>query len=229
MLARTLVPAVGLMLFAGHAMAASDVAINIVGVQLRNATNQTRTSAPATIDPAFQYNYSMNGVMVKGVGGVLGILYPNPVTLESVMGNLGGGAFATEAVLMNPSGQLPATLVDETYSGSTVQLGVTFTFSAHLTTSIDATGIASFAFTNVSITSSNPLLAPGYLQVTAGTVNISVGCIADFDLDGGVSGSDVSAFFSAYEQGLTSADVDGSGGIEGTDIAVFFSHYEQGC
>ncbi len=229
MLARTLVPALGAMLLAGHALAASDVSIDIVGVQLRNATNQTRTSSPATIDPAFRYNYAMNGVMVKGVGGVLGILYPNPVTLESVLNSLGGDAFATEAVLANPSGELPATLVDETFTGSTVQFGVTFNFSAHLTTSINSAGIAAFSFTQVAITSSNPLVQPGYLQVTAGTVNISVGCIADFDLDGGVSGGDVAAFFAAYEQGLPEADVDGSGGIEGTDVAVFFEHFEQGC
>lgn len=230
MLARTLVPCLAACtLLAGNALAASEVAIDITGVQLRNATVQTRTSAPAQIDAAFRYNYSLDGVMVRGVGGVLGLLYPNPTSLESVLAALGGDGFTTEAVLANPSGELPALLVDQTLAGSTVQLGVTFSFSANLTQTIDADGIAAFSFTEVSITSSNILLQPGYLQVTSGTVNISVGCIADYDLDGGVTGSDIGAFITDFEQGLAEADVDGSGGIDGSDLALFFERFEQGC
>lgn len=230
MLARTLVPALAACsILAGHASAANEVFIDITGVQLRNATNQTRTSSPATIDAAFRYNYSLEGVMVRGVGGLLGILYPTATSLETVLAALGGGAFTTEAVLANPTGELPAVLVDQTLAGQTTQLGVTFTFSADLTTGIDAAGLASFSFTNVSITSSSPLLQPGYLQVTTGSVHISVGCVADYDLDGGVTAADIGAFFADFEQGLADADVDGSGGIDGTDIGVFFQHFEAGC
>jgi hypothetical protein len=118
---------------------------------------------------------------------VLGILYPNATSLETVLAALGGDAFTTEAILANPTGELPAILVDETLAGQTTQLGVTFTFSADLMTGIDETGLASFSFTNVSITSSSPLLQPGYLLVTTGSVHISVGCVADYDLDGGVT------------------------------------------
>lgn len=230
MVARTLVPSLAACVFlAGNALGASEVSIDITGVQLRNNTNQTRTSAPATIDPAFRYNFSFDEVMVRGVGGVLGILYPNPTSLATVLDALGGDAFATEAVLANPSGELPALLVDQTLAGSTVQLGVTFTFSARLTTAIAADGVASFSFTEVSITSSNILLQPGYLQVTSGEVLISIGCIADYDLDGGVTASDIGAFFADFEQGLLEADVDGSGGIDGSDLALFFERFEQGC
>lgn len=230
MLARTLVPALAACtLLAGHALAASEVSIDITGVQIRNATNQTRTSAPAVIDPAFRYNYSLQGVSVRGIGGVLGLLYPNPTPIETVLASLGGGAFTTEAVLPNPTGEIPAVLVNQTLTGSTVQFGVTFSFSANLTTSIDADGVASFSFTQVSITSSSIIFQPGYLQVTQGTVNISVGCVADYDLDGGVTASDIGAFFTDFEQGLAEADVDGSGGIDGSDIALFFERFEQGC
>lgn len=54
-------------------------------------------------------------------------------------------------------------------------------------------------------------------------------CLADFDHDGGVTGSDVAAFVACYEQGLPEADVDWNGGIDPTDLAVFFARYEAGC
>lgn len=54
-------------------------------------------------------------------------------------------------------------------------------------------------------------------------------CLADYDLDGGVSGSDIGAFFTDFEQGVERADVDLDGGVTGSDIAVFFEHYEAGC
>lgn len=54
------------------------------------------------------------------------------------------------------------------------------------------------------------------------------GCAADYDQDGGVTGSDIGAFFADYEQGLACADVDGDGGVTGGDLAFFFSVFEAG-
>lgn len=54
------------------------------------------------------------------------------------------------------------------------------------------------------------------------------GCAADFDEDGGVTGSDIGAFFIAYEQGLDCADVDANGGVDGGDLAAFFEVFEAG-
>jgi len=53
-------------------------------------------------------------------------------------------------------------------------------------------------------------------------------CPADFDQDGGVTGSDISAFFAEYEQGAPCADTDLDGGVTGADIAAFFMAYEAG-
>lgn len=211
------------------AIAVQAVSIDLTGVQIRNATNQTRTSSPNLIDPAFQYSYTIRNANVRGVGGVLGLLYPNPVSLESVISGLGGGVFGTSALINNPTGTIPTTLIDQTLAGSTVQLGVTFAFSANLVTSINAQGVASFVVSSASITSSSPFLAPGYLQFTSGFVDIATSCIADFDQDGGVTGADVGAFFNDFQQGFDSADVDGSGGIDGSDIGFFFTRFEQGC
>lgn len=53
-------------------------------------------------------------------------------------------------------------------------------------------------------------------------------CPADYDLDGGVTGSDIAAFFSDFEQGQVCADTDQDGGVTGGDIAAFFVAFEAG-
>jgi hypothetical protein len=62
------------------------------------------------------------------------------------------------------------------------------------------------------------------------TVIVTVGIvsIADFNNDGGVDGSDVDAFFAAWEDGNPSADVNVDGGVDGADIGTFFEHWEAG-
>ena len=49
----------------------------------------------------------------------------------------------------------------------------------------------------------------------------SVPCPADFNQDGGVDGSDVVAFYAAWESGDPSADVNQDGGIDGGDVDTF--------
>ncbi|MBS0195956.1 MAG: hypothetical protein JSR77_04285 [Planctomycetes bacterium] len=53
-------------------------------------------------------------------------------------------------------------------------------------------------------------------------------CPADFNQDGGVDGSDVDAFFAAWEVGDSSADVNFDGGVDGADVATFFAAWEAG-
>jgi len=53
-------------------------------------------------------------------------------------------------------------------------------------------------------------------------------CVADFNDDGGIDGSDFGAFFTAWEEALPASDVNFDGGIDGTDIEVFFSFWESG-
>jgi hypothetical protein len=56
----------------------------------------------------------------------------------------------------------------------------------------------------------------------------STGCVADFNLDGGVDGADVNAFFTAWELGEASADVNLDGGVDGADVGAFFAVWENG-
>lgn len=53
-------------------------------------------------------------------------------------------------------------------------------------------------------------------------------CPADFDMNGGVDGGDLAAFFTDFEAGAACADVDLNGGIDGGDLAAFFFSFEQG-
>ncbi len=54
-------------------------------------------------------------------------------------------------------------------------------------------------------------------------------CPGDFNIDGGVDGSDVDAFFLAWEAGLSNADINVDGGVDGTDVEAFFGFWEAGC
>lgn len=53
-------------------------------------------------------------------------------------------------------------------------------------------------------------------------------CPADFNQDGGVDGSDIDAFFTAWEAGSCDADTNFDGGIDGSDIDPFFATWEAG-
>jgi hypothetical protein len=53
-------------------------------------------------------------------------------------------------------------------------------------------------------------------------------CPADFNQDGGVDGSDVDAFFAAWENGQEEADVNYDGGVDGADVDTFFAAWEAG-
>ncbi len=53
-------------------------------------------------------------------------------------------------------------------------------------------------------------------------------CPADYNMDGGVDGADVDAFFTDWEAGSSNADVNGDGGTDGADVQTFFIAWEAG-
>jgi hypothetical protein len=53
-------------------------------------------------------------------------------------------------------------------------------------------------------------------------------CPADFNQDGGVDGSDIEAFFVAWEASDAAADVNLDGGVDGSDVETFFTAWEAG-
>lgn len=73
------------------------------------------------------------------------------------------------------------------------------------------------------------LLQPGLIDgiLAGGAYPSCGGCIADWNADGGVDGSDVQAFFADWETG--DADVNEDGGTDGSDVQAFFTFWEAGC
>ncbi len=53
-------------------------------------------------------------------------------------------------------------------------------------------------------------------------------CPADYNMDGGIDGQDVQAFYADWELGLTPADVNQDGGVDGADVQFFFEVWEAG-
>jgi len=53
-------------------------------------------------------------------------------------------------------------------------------------------------------------------------------CPADFNMDGGIDGGDVEAFFVAWKAGEGAADVNADGGVDGADVETFFVAWEAG-
>jgi uncharacterized membrane protein len=54
-------------------------------------------------------------------------------------------------------------------------------------------------------------------------------CLADFNADGGVDGSDIESFFRAWEISDPRTDVNQDGGVDGGDIEPFFETWQNGC
>jgi hypothetical protein len=52
--------------------------------------------------------------------------------------------------------------------------------------------------------------------------------VADFNRDGGTDGSDVNAFFAAWEMGIPAADANSDGGVDGSDAEAFFFYWSNG-
>src|ERR1043165_6049057 len=83
----------GLLICAGVASGQESVQLPLTGLVVQNATNQSATSAPNTIGAAYRYHYVINA-QVRGVGGLLGLFYPNPVPLAQVMETFAPGSSA---------------------------------------------------------------------------------------------------------------------------------------
>ena len=75
----------------------------------------------------------------------------------------------------------------------------------------------------LTVTDNGGLTASDSLVVT-----VNPGCFADYNLDGGVDGSDIDAFFNDWQQGNAAADANADGGIDGGDIEAFFVVWAAG-
>jgi hypothetical protein len=211
----------------GLAQAAETVSIPLTGVQLRNATNQSRDSAPNALTPAQRYTYSIDG-LVRGRGGALGSLFPNPTPLAQVLEQLApGSSDSLRGQFWNLAGTHPISPEPTVFSGSTVLLGITITFSATVTVGVRADGVAFFSLTDVVL---SPSFLTGYLEFTSGAAEISrVACAADLNGDGVIDFNDLLEFLNLYNASDSLADVNTDGVVDFNDFLAFLNIYNTPC
>ncbi len=225
--ARSAVTLVALASFTASAMADDLAVINLTGLKIKNATNQTKSSAPDAIDAGARYAYVVDG-MVKGDSGLLAALYPSPTPLATVLESFQPGASeALAGAVNNLSATHPVVMLDQTFSGTTVILGFNVTFGARFTVGIDAGNNAYFSLTNVVI---DPSFIVGSMTFSSGTATIKrVACAADSNCDGFVNGDDFDLFATWFDTASPRGDFNRDGFVNGDDYDLFAESFEAGC
>jgi hypothetical protein len=218
---------------AGAAAAQQSVSINLAGVQLRNATNQTRSSAPNTISPAYRYSYQITG-MVRGAGGLLTLVYPSPTPLATVLEGLAPGSSAfLSGTAENCSGTHPVGFAPGSQSGTAVISGTTVTYGLTISFGIDAAGVASFNLTDVTLT---PTII-GYFVFDSGSATITRQYVCPANCDGSTSEpvlnvQDFGCFLNKFASGDAAANCDCSTAepvLNVQDFACFLNQFAAGC
>jgi hypothetical protein len=220
----------------GTCVADTTAAIDLTGVQLRNATNQARSSTPDAIDPGCSYSYSISG-LVRGRGGpftVLQVLFPNPTPLAQVLETLspGSSVFLNGAVTSPNGGTHPVGLTSQTFEGTQVLLGITVVVRLTISVGIDASDFVSFSIREVTL---SPSSLVGYLEFTSGSamVTSTPTCGADFNRDCFVDFFDYDDYAQCFEGGACppgrDADFNGDGFVDFFDYADYVAAFEVGC
>jgi hypothetical protein len=219
---------------AAPAAAQESVAVPLTDLRIQNGLNQSRSSAPNTISPAFRYHYDIDG-MVRGQGGVLGTLYPSPTPLATVMEVLApGSSEALEGIVDNCTGTHPVGLSGLQTSGSTTLLGINVNYAMTLSVGIDANNHAYFTLTDVVLT---PSLLVGSLLFTSGEAVITRVnfCLANCDestAEPVLNVADFSCFLAKYAAGDPSANCDCSTSepvLNVADFSCFLQKFAAGC
>ncbi len=214
--------------------AQQQVSIDLTNLQIRNATNQTRSSSPNTISPALRYHYAITG-NVHGVGGALGALYPSATPLATVLEALAPGSSAyLSGDADNCPGTHPIIIPPQTQAGSTSILGISVNYAFTLTFGIDSSNVASFSITNVVLT---PSALTGYLQFNNGSATLTRVYVCPANCDGSTTPpvlnvNDFSCFLNKFAAADTSSNCDCSTTtpiLNVLDFSCFINEFAAGC
>lgn len=208
-------------------LAAPSVQVPLTGVSITNGVSSaanTRSSAPAALDPALRYRFQISG-NVRGtpLNSILGLLYFSPTPVVNIITAFGGTPDDLTGVFGNPTGGFPAGPTTVTYAAAATIGSTPATISFDLTGQFSADGVATFTIGNVAITPTNL----GGLVFTSGQTTISaITCIADLNFDNVVDNADFVLFVESYNefvvpQPQTLGDFDGDGFCDNTDFVLF--------
>jgi hypothetical protein len=216
------------------ALAQTSVSIDLAGVRIQDGLNQSRSSAPSTISPAYRYHYTVSG-MVHGSGGVLGLQFPSPTPLATVMESLAPGSSSTLAGdFDNCGGHLPFAPPAQTQGGTQVILGITVTYSLTLGFQISGTGVASFSLTNVVL---SPSILVGSLVFDSGSAALTRTYVCPANCDGStlsptLNVADFTCFLARFSAGEAYANCDCSTtapALNVSDFTCFLQQFAGGC
>jgi hypothetical protein len=216
------------------AAAQPSVAINLAGVRIQNGLNQSRSSAPGAISPAFRYHYAIAG-MVHGTGLVLGGLFPSSTPLSQVLETLSPGSSSVlSGDFDNCPGTHPITPPPQITSGSQVLAGITVNYAMTISFQIDSAGVASFSLTNVVLT---PALLVGSLVFDSGSATLTRVYQCPPNCDGSTAPpvlnvADFTCFLQRFAAGETYANCDCSTdppALNVADFTCFLQRFAGGC
>ena len=170
------------LLFAGvlPVSAVTRATINLAGAEFGNAKSVNLSSAPATLDPAPRYYYTLDA-KIHGTG-LLAPLLPAGTSLEALLEQLQVGAGALlSGNYENPSGTLPFTFIDQSFD-NTIPIGdvVTARIGFDITGDVTAGGVARFRILNVVATAAGIPLTGGIVFEPGSKLTISVPAVVEF-------------------------------------------------
>jgi hypothetical protein len=224
------------LVLATGACAQQSVAINLQGVRIANAVNETRSSSPNTIGAAPRYHYVVSG-MVHGTGflSYLSLTFPNPTPLATVLETLSPGASALlTGDFDDCTGTLPFNPPPQSDSGSTVVSGITVSYGLTLSFTISGAGIAGFSLTNVVLT---PAAAIGGLLFDSGSATLTRETYCYANCDGSTVAPvlnvvDFTCFLQKFAAGDAGANCDCSTStpaLSVLDFTCFLQKFAGGC
>lgn len=146
----------------------NKVLIGFAGTQFANGKSISKTSAPWNINPSSTYYYTIDG-RVAGKGTLADVI-PNGTKLADLLNSVKPGSSQyLKGTLNNPSGTLPATVLNKNIKGSRTIPGVgKVTGSLTLIIQIDAAGEVTFTVQNMKLSGPAGVI-PGSIRFGKGT------------------------------------------------------------
>jgi hypothetical protein len=146
----------------------NKVLIGLAGSEFGNGKSISKTSAPWNINPASTYYYTVDG-RISGKGNLAGVI-PNGTKLSDLLESVKPGSSSIlKGSLSNPSGTLPATVLNKTIKGSrNVPKVGKVTASLTIRIDISATGEVKFTVKNMKLASPAGTI-PGSFRFGKGT------------------------------------------------------------
>lgn len=169
--------------FAGlfPAFAVTRATINLAGAEFGHAKAVTLSSAPATLDPAPRYYYTLDA-KIRGTG-LLAALVPAGTSLRTLLEQLQAGSGSLlSGFYENPPGTLPFTFIDQSLD-NTIPLGdvATARIALDIIGDVTAGGVVRFRILNVVATAAGFPITGGIVFESGSKLTISVPAVVEFD------------------------------------------------